>query len=123
MPDHNYITRIEDQGSVNIAEEVIATIACEAIREVESVAGFTSTFGGEIAERLGKKPYSRGVKIAIEENEITVDAFILVQYGAVIADVAKAVQEAVATGVEAMTGLTVKAVNITVGGVAFEKTK
>jgi len=122
MPDNNYITRIEEQGSINISEEVIATIACEAVREVEAVAGFARFFG-EIVERLGKKNLQRGVKIAIEENRITVDAYILIQYGAVIADVAQAVQEAVATSIESMTGLSVKAVNVTVCGIAFEKAK
>ena len=124
MPEQNYIVREEAEGSVNISEEVLATIAAEAVREVEGVGGFASSFGGEIAERLGKKSApARGVKLIVEENDITVDAFILIQYGSVITDVAQAVQEAVTGGIEAMTGITVKAVNVTVCGVAFEKSK
>ena len=124
MPEHNYVIREAAEGSVNISEDVLATIAAEAVREVEGFGGFATSLGGEIAERFGKKtaPY-KGVKLSIEENNIIVDAFILVRYGHIISDVAKAVQEAVTGGVEAMTGLAVKAVNVTVCGIAFEKSK
>ena len=124
MPEHNYVIREAEEGSVNISEDVLATIAAEAVREVEGFGGFANSFGGEIAERFGKKtaPY-KGVKLAIEENDIVVDAFILVRYGSVISDVAKAVQDAVINGVEAMTGIAVKAVNVTICGIAFEKSK
>ena len=123
MPEQNYIVRETAEGSVNISEEVLATIAAQAVREVDGVGGFATTLGGEIAERLGKRAPSRGVKLAIEGEEVTVDTFILIKYGSVIGDVSRAVQDAVTSGIEAMTGITVKAVNITVCGVAFEKTK
>ena len=123
MADHNYITRTGEQGSVYISEDVVATIVGQAVREVDGVGGFSTSLGGEIAERLGgKKPY-RGVKIAFVENEVFVEAFILVQYGVVIHDVATAVQEKVAESVEAIMGVRVKAVNVTVCGIAFEKDK
>ena len=124
MADNNYIVREETGGSVNISEDVLAIIAAEAVREVEGVGGFSISLGGEIVERLGKKNApTRGIKLTIEENQVTVDAFIQVLYGSVIAHVAQAAQEAVIAGIEAMTGITVKAVNVTVCGVAFEKGK
>lgn len=124
MPEHNYIVKVEAGGSVNISEDVLATIAGEAVKEVEGVGGFSTSFGGEIADRFSKKNAPpRGVKLTIEENNITIDVFILVRYGNVISDVGRAVQEAVISGIEAMTGISVKAVNVTICGVAFEKSK
>jgi len=123
MPENHYITRVSEQGSVFISEDVVATIVSEAVREVDGVGGFATSLGGEIAERLGGKKPSRGVKIAFEENEVVVDAFVLVQYGVVIADVAAAVQEKVADSVEAIMGVRVRAVNVTVCGIAFDKEK
>ena len=123
MPENHYIIRANAQGSVFISEDVMATIVAEAVREVEGVGGFATSLGSEIAERLGKKPGHRGVKIALEENEVIVEAFVLVQYGTVISEVAMAVQEAVASSVEAITGVRVKAVNVTVCGIAFTKEK
>ncbi|MCL2842253.1 MAG: Asp23/Gls24 family envelope stress response protein [Oscillospiraceae bacterium] len=124
MPETNYIIQTGEQGSVHISEEVIAIIAQEAVREVDGFGAFATTFGGEIAERLGsKRPTHRGVKIHTTENEVSVDIFILVQYGTVIHSVAAAAQEAVASSMEAITGLAVKSVDVTVCGIVFEKEK
>ena len=125
MAENHYITRVSEQGSVYISEDVVATIVAEAVREVDGVGGFAISLGGEIAERLaGKKAgYHRGVKISFQENEVVVEAFVLVQYGVVIHDVAKAVQEKVSDSVEAIMGVRVKAVNVTVCGISFDKEK
>jgi len=124
MPEQNYLTRRGEQGSVHVAEEVIATIVHEAVREVEGVGGMARVRGGgEGGERLSKHAASRGVRIAIAENEAVVEVFILVAYGTVIAEVAGAVQEAVASALEAITGLSVKTVHVTVCGIQFDKPK
>jgi len=123
MAELNYITRTEAHGSVNIAEDVIAAIAAEAVRSVDGVGGFSTSLGGEIAERLGKRAVSRGVKVTCTGNDVTIDAFFLVQYGTRITEVAKAAQEAVVSNIEAITGLSVREVNVTVCGVTFEKSK
>jgi len=123
MPENHYITRVSEQGSVFISEDVVATIVSEAVREVDGIGGFATSLGGEIAERLGGKKPTRGVKIAFEDNEVVVDAFVLVKYGMVIADVAASVQEKVADSVEAIMGVRVRAVNVTVCGIAFDKEK
>jgi len=124
MAETNYITRAGDSGSVHISDEVIATIAQQAVREVDGFGGFATSFGGEIAELLGsKKQTGRGVKISTADNEVTVEIFILVQYGTVINRVAEAAQAAVVSSMEAITGLPVKTVNVTVCGIVFEKEK
>lgn len=74
-----------------------------------------------IAELLGKKNLSRGIRLQVEEENVTVEVAILVKYGYTIPDVGHAVQEAVAGSIEATSGLTVAAVNVSVGGVVFEK--
>lgn len=121
MAENHYITKTGIQGSVHISEEVIAAIVTESVREVEGITGFATSLGGEIAERLGKKASSKGVKVYVEENEVKVDLFVLVQYGTVISEIANAVQEKVASTMEAMTGVVLHAVNVTVCGIAFER--
>ena len=49
----NYITCREENGSINISEEVISSIVRAAVVEVEGVAGLSNTAGGEIAEGGG----------------------------------------------------------------------
>lgn len=118
-----YVTSIEEQGSVNISEDVIATIASAAVMEVEGVSGFATNFGTDIAEFLGKKGQAKGLRIVIDEDRIVVDTFVLLDYGVVINDVAKNVQSSIISSIEAMTGIAVSAVNIHVCGIAFEKGK
>ncbi len=114
-----YISRAEAEGSVNISEDVISTIAGEAIRGMEGGGGI-----GSITRReMGKKNVARGVRITVTEDKVTVDAVILVAYGHSVTDTAKQVQASVAKAVGDMTGLTVTAVNVTVSGVVFDKDK
>ena len=78
-----------------------------------------------LGEKLGKKNYTKGVKVEVGEKEAAVDLYIVVKYGVRIPDVALAAQENVKQAIETMTGLTVVEVNIHVQGVGFpeEETK
>ena len=53
-------------------------------------------------------------------REVSVDLFLIVDYGARIPDVAWRAQERVKQAVESMTGLDVKAINVHVQGVSFD---
>ncbi|MCI8827492.1 MAG: Asp23/Gls24 family envelope stress response protein [Ruminiclostridium sp.] len=114
-----YYSRREEFGDVYISEEVLETIAGAATMEVEGVIGLT---GGTMSEQLlGRKKLSKGISIHWEEDNITVSVSIEIRYGSIIPQVAEKVQEAVMSSVEAITGLHVAAVNVRVGGIAFEK--
>jgi len=115
-----YLTQQEESGNINISEDVIASIAAVAAAEVDGVASLGSG-SVDIAEFLGKKSTSKGVKLQIDGESIAVDLYVNVKYGSVVPTVAKYVQEAVATAIESMAGLTVTAVNVHVSGVQFEK--
>ncbi|WP_297721622.1 Asp23/Gls24 family envelope stress response protein [Intestinimonas sp.] len=116
-----YVSRSDELGNIHISEEVLAVIAAAAVLEVEGIGGLAANLGTDLAELLGKKNLSRGIRIQVEDDHVMVDLGILVKYGFTIPDVARAVQEAVAGSIEATSGLTVAAVNVTVGGVVFEK--
>ena len=117
----NYITRVEDGGSINISDDVIATMVKTAVKEVESVSSLASTAGPAVAELLGKKSAAKGIKVQFEEEAIAIDVAILVKYGNNVINVAKAVQENVTNAVQSMTGLEQVTVNVHVSGVAFEQ--
>ena len=117
----NYITCHEDKGSINISEDVIASIVREAIAEVEGVSGLSNTAGAEIAELMGIKTVSRGVKVQIVEEKIVVDAIINVCYGCNIVNVAKSVQDKLMNVVQSTTGISNAEVNVHVSGISFDK--
>lgn len=114
-----YVTHTEETGTINISEDVVASIAAIAISEVDGVAGLHS--GAEITDLIGKKSLSKGVKITLNQNSVQVDCYIQVKYGYTIPEVAKTIQDQVSTAVESMTGLSVETVNVGVGGIVFEK--
>ena len=114
-----YFSRSEEFGDVYIAEDVLETIAGAATLEVEGVVGLA---GGTVSEQLlGRKKLYKGISILWESDNITVNVSIEIRYGSIIPQVAQKVQEAVISSVEAVSGLHVAAVNVRVGGVAFEK--
>ncbi len=107
-------------GAIRIADEVVSIIAGLAATEIDGIAGMSGGLVGGIAEMLGKKNFSKGVKVEVGEKETAVDLYIIVKYGVRIPDIALAVQENVKKAIETMTGLTVVEVNIHVQGVGFD---
>ena len=108
-----------DIGAVRIADDVVAVIAGLAATEVEGVAAMSGGFAGGIAEVLGRRNLSKGVKVEGGAEEAKVDLHIVVHYGVRIPDVAWGIQENVKKAIEQMTGLRVLQVNVHVQGVSF----
>jgi len=119
MDEENSI--LDDYGSVKISEEVVAIIAGIAATDVPGVAGMSGGIAGGIAEILGRKNLSKGVKVEVGEKEAAIDLYIIVEFGVRIPEVAWDIQEKVKTAVQTMTGLNVVEVNIHVQGVNFDK--
>ena len=118
-----YMTLPDENGSINIAQDVIAAIAVGAVRDVEGVSGMMSGMGGSVSDLMNKKNAQKGVRglyIDTSGAALTLDVYLTVKYGSVIPEVAENAQKAVSSAVEAMTGCTVGAVNIHVGGVTLD---
>ena len=117
----NYITCREENGSINISEDVIAGMVRNAVLEVEGVSGLANTAGAEISELLGIRTLSKGVKVQFADDKVIVDTILTVSYGSSVVKVAQAVQEKVLAAVQATTGLEKVEVNVHVTGIAFDK--
>ena len=115
----NAVKKETGLGTIRVADEVVSIIAGLATTEVEGIAGMSGGLAGGIAEILGRKNFSKGVKVEVGEKEAAVDLYIIVKYGIRIPEVALAAQENVKRAIEAMTGLTVVEVNVHVQGVGF----
>jgi uncharacterized alkaline shock family protein YloU len=114
-----YITKIQDNGSIMISEDVIASIVSQSVQEVEGVVGLSVKPGADIADIIVKKNWGKGMRIVIaEDNSLTVDCDILISYGQSVVAVAQNVQETVSSHLESMTGVTVNAVNVNVCGIS-----
>jgi len=109
-----------DMGTIQIAPEVIEVIAGLATVEVDGVAGMSGGFAGGIAELLGRKNLSKGVKVEVGQREAAVDVSIIVEYGNRIPEVASEIQRNVKRSIEMMTGLHVVEVNVHIHDVHFK---
>ena len=113
-----YVTQIQENGSVMISEDVITTIIAHAVKDVEGVVELSAKPGADIIELIGKKNWGKGTKVVIgPENELTIDCNINVAYGQSVVNVAAAVQEAVASALESMAAVKVTSVNVNVCGI------
>ena len=110
-------------GTVSFATEVVATIAGLAATEVEGVASMSSQNGGlaDMFSRKNTRNFTKGVRIDLDGNKVTVDITIVVEYGSPVPDVARSIQENVKKAIETMSGLDVHAVDVHVSGVSFER--
>ena len=121
--DMEFAIQEEQSGKVTFNTDVIATIAGLATVEVPGVAGMSGGIVSGMAELLGRRNLTKGVKVAINEQECEVDLNIVVTYGVKIPEVTAKLQGDVKSSIETMTGLTVKSVDIHVQGVDLEKKK
>lgn len=122
----NNITISQDTksiGTVQIADDVVAMIASLAATEIDGVSALVGNITNELMSRVGMKNLTKGVKVDIIDNVVTVDLAIVLEYGFNIPKTCQKVQDKVKTAIENMTGLTVADVNIRISSVSMPKRK
>ncbi|MBQ3232091.1 MAG: Asp23/Gls24 family envelope stress response protein [Clostridia bacterium] len=113
-------------GTVYFVSDVLATIAGLAVTEVEGVAN-TVSGNGSFVDMFARKAQSnsknltRGIKVDVVGNDVTVNVTIIVDYGSPVPEVASSIQENVKKAIETMTGMNVKSVDVHVQGVSLER--
>ena len=90
-----YVTRAEENGAIHIAEDVIAAIVADAVKEIEGVGAP----GQNVTEQLSGKKAVRGVRVERDGDELVIDLYLMARYGFAIPEVAQQVQESVSNAV------------------------
>ena len=102
---------------MEIAPTAIATLASEAVLESYGVVGMASrNLIDGISEMLQGERARRGVAVHMDDDRITIDLYIIVQYGTRISEVAQSVMNRVKFTLEQTLGLPVQEVNVHVQG-------
>ncbi|MEU1280252.1 Asp23/Gls24 family envelope stress response protein [Streptomyces sp. NPDC005805] len=112
----------QERGSTTIADVVVQKIAGLAAREVSGVhalgGGAARAFGAVKGRIPGASAGpGQGVSVEVGRKQAAVDLQLVVEYGSVIPDLARAVRENIIDTVGEMTGLEVVEVNIDVDDV------
>ena len=116
--NNEYKIQLENnRGEIIVADEVIAVITGLAAMEVEGVASMAGNATRELISKIGIKSLSKGVKVDVLDDVVTVDATLNLKYGYNVKDVSVKVQEKVKVAIENMTGLKVADVNVRVAGI------
>ena len=107
------------QGKTSIADIVVEKIAGMATREISGVyklGGGAARAFGAIREKIPgqAQSMSQGVTVEVGERQAAVDLDIVVEYGAEIGELTKAIRRNVISAIERMTTLEVTEVNIVV---------
>lgn len=111
------------QGRTTIAASVVQKVAGMAAREISGVyalGGGLSRAFGEIRERIpgsSGASHTSGVSVEVGEKQAAIDIDLIVEYGASIVELAKAVRRNVIGSIEQMVGLEVIEVNIAVNDI------
>lgn len=113
-----YVMQSQENGTVNISEDVIAAVVAHAAVEVEGVVSLNAKPNSDIVELIGKKTTGKGVKITVlEDNSVAIDCNVNVCYGQSIVDVAADVQKSVINALESLAGIKIASVNVNVCGI------
>lgn len=107
-----------DLGRITISDSVIEMIAGYAAIENFGIVGMvTKTASDGFWELLKKENLRKGVKVAVADEQVTVDLYVMVEYGVSINAVALNAIENVTYRIHEFTNLTVMAVNVHVESV------
>jgi len=113
----DHIENDTELGSVQIHNNVIATIARLAAIKVPGVHEMSGGIVDDLAGMIRKKSGDRGIRVDFDESGVVIQIHVILEYGVRIPHVAWQLQTEVRQAVEQMTGKHVKAVQVIVQGV------
>jgi uncharacterized alkaline shock family protein YloU len=100
-------------GKIEVAPTAIASLSSQAVLECYGVVGMaTKDLARGIVEILQPASHRRGVDVHIDEDQIVIDLYVVIEYGTRIATVARNIQSVVRYTVERALGVPVAAVNV-----------
>ncbi|MDO4153755.1 MAG: Asp23/Gls24 family envelope stress response protein [Candidatus Fimenecus sp.] len=109
--------RTAENGGIFISNDVIASIAANAAKDIEGVSGFAVKTGTRTA---GAADISKAVKVLSQDNDVKIQIGIRVKNGVNLQTVSMAIQRSIKNAVQSMTGKVVTKVNVAVQGIDFD---
>jgi len=107
----------KEGDSIRISSEVIAVIAGIVSSDIPGIAGMSGGLVGGIAEKLGRKDLTKGIKVHVDGDNVTIDMNVIAEYGSSIVESTDKLKKSIRGNVEKTTGLKVQAININVLGI------
>ena len=121
MTANEFATQEGTLGVIDISTTAVTTIANQAINQCYGVVGMANKNLANGIANLLSRDSKRGIDVTIENNEIKIDVYVIVEYGVRIRAVAESIQHTVKFHVEKALDMTVSEVNIFVQGLRMGK--
>jgi uncharacterized alkaline shock family protein YloU len=116
------ITSSNEKGSVIISEEVLASIATNAAKDIDGVSSFSNRPVDVVSTlKSGSLKVMSPVRVLQTGDDITISIYLNLEPNQKIKSVAQDVQKNVKEAVQNMTGRLVSKVNVIVAGIDFEE--
>ena len=111
-----------EYGTISVNQEVISKIASIAASECYGLVGMASKNKAGMFELLSRQNDFKGIDVSLDEdNKITIEMSVIIQYGTKISAVAENIIDTVKYYVESQTGFKVQKIGISVQGVRVQK--
>lgn len=105
-------------GIIAYSDELLSNMAGIATMECYGVVGMASRRAMDgIVELLKGENLSKGVKVNADGSQVTIDLFVVLEYGVSLAAVATNIMDTVKYKIETLTGLEVKKINVTISDI------
>jgi uncharacterized alkaline shock family protein YloU len=108
-------------GRIEVAPTAIASIVNHAVRQCYGVVGMANRNLADGISHLLSKETRQGIDVTIEETDIVIDVYVVIEYGMRISAVANSIKNTVSFHIERALGVPVKAVNVYVQGLRFSE--
>jgi uncharacterized alkaline shock family protein YloU len=108
-------------GRIEVAPTAIASIVNHAVRQCYGVVGMANRNLADGIAHLLSKESRQGIDVTIEESDIVIDVYVVIEYGMRISAVANSIKNTVSFHIERALGVPVKAVNVYVQGLRFSE--
>jgi uncharacterized alkaline shock family protein YloU len=111
------MSKVDDtRGKIDVSKAAVATIANRAVNQCYGVVGMANKNIVNGISNLLSRESRRGIEVTIEEDTISIDVYVVIEYGTRIRVVAESIQNTVKFHVEKAIGIPVRAVNVYIHG-------
>ena len=106
----------QSRGRIEVSLSAIASVANQAVLTCYGVVGTANKDLATVIVNLLSADSKRGIEVRVNDGEISIDVYVIVEYGTRIVAVAQSVMNVVKFSVERALGIPVTEVNVHVEG-------
>ena len=109
-------------GHIQVSPVAIASIVHEAVLSCYGVVGTANKDLATGIANILSRDSKRGIDVRIDDRQIAIDVYVIIEYGTRVAAVARSVMNVVRFSVERALGLSVAEINVHVAGLRVSDT-